>query len=48
MPTKTELETKIKALEQCLTDNPNHPDRITIEADLRNLRTQLENVDYDN
>jgi hypothetical protein len=48
MPTKTELETKIKALEQCLTNNPNHPARTTIEADLRSLRTQLEYADYDN
>lgn len=30
-------QTKITELEQWLQDNPNHPDRTTIEADLRRL-----------
>ena len=39
--TTPQLQNKIKELEFWLEHNQNHPDRITIETDLRNLRLEL-------
>lgn len=47
MRTKTELELKIKELEGWLECNGNHPDSPTIASDLRNLKTQLQNEEYE-
>jgi hypothetical protein len=44
--TKQQLKNKIKDLEFWLENNLGHPDRTTIETDLRNLRTQLEYDEY--
>lgn len=40
-------KSKIAELEKCLQDNPDHPNRVEIETDLRNLRQQLEHEDYE-
>ncbi len=47
MRTKTELEAKINDLEVWLFYNVNHPNRTIIESDLRNLKNQLDNKEYD-
>jgi len=37
----TEQTNKITELEQWLQDNPNHPDRTTVETDLRHLKESV-------
>ncbi|CAD0008043.1 hypothetical protein FLAT13_04166 [Flavobacterium salmonis] len=41
MRTKNQLKNKKAELEQWLTDNPNHPDRIKIQSDLNNVINKL-------
>lgn len=38
---------KIAELEQWLKDNPNHPDRTTVEADLRKLKQESIPIERD-
>lgn len=40
--TPQQRHNKIATLEQWLQDNPNHPDRVRIETDLRKLRDEWE------
>ncbi|GIZ09058.1 hypothetical protein [Flavobacterium sp. UMI-01] len=44
---KTDIEARITELETALKETPNHPNRIEIETDIRNLQTRLEYQDYD-
>lgn len=43
--TPKQIENKILELEYWLEHNQNHPDRITIESDLRKLREQLAQIE---
>lgn len=45
--TRKQIQNKIAELEQWLKDNPNHPNRVTVESDLRTLYTNLEYFEHD-
>jgi hypothetical protein len=48
MPTKQSLLERIAELENWLTENPpEHESRPIIETDLRELKTKLEHIDYE-
>ncbi|MBS7234236.1 hypothetical protein KHA90_24880 [Flavobacterium psychroterrae] len=38
--TSQQIKNKIAELELWLRDNPNHPDRATVQSDLRRLNTE--------
>lgn len=42
-----EQTNKITELEQWLRDNPNHPDRTTVETDLRKLKEESIPIERD-
>lgn len=39
--TPIQISNKIEDLSFWLKHNPNHPDRVTVESDLRNLKNKL-------
>jgi hypothetical protein len=45
--TKQHQTNKIAELEQWLQDNPNHPNRTTIETDLRKLKEEQVGRNYE-
>lgn len=45
--TKETIESRIIELQNCLIEHRNHPNRIEIETDIRNLQTRLEYQDYE-
>ncbi|MCV9931732.1 hypothetical protein OIU80_05505 [Flavobacterium sp. LS1R47] len=45
--TISQIEAKIQELETWLIDNPHNPQRNLIESDLKNLKTLLEQKNYE-
>jgi tetrahydromethanopterin S-methyltransferase subunit F len=44
---KKEIQDRIAELQNCLIEMPNHPNRVDIETDIRNLENRLEHKDYE-
>ena len=45
--TKTQIESRIVEMQNCLVQYPHHPNRVDIETDIRNLQTRLQYQDYE-
>jgi hypothetical protein len=45
--TETQIKDRINELQNCLIDMPNHPNRVDIETDIRNLENRIEQQDYE-
>jgi hypothetical protein len=45
--TETKIKDRIEKLQNCLVEMPNHPNRVEIETDIRNLENRLHHEDYE-
>jgi hypothetical protein len=45
--TEIQIKDRIEKLQNCLVEMPDHPNRVEIETDIRNLENRIEQQDYE-